>query len=98
MEKLTNSQFLVVGMYIEQICLAVLFFLKVSDGIIFIVEGILMIVLIGLTLTAQILYKRSFDRMFSDQLPYYVANFLCSYHPIPANVSCDEEDAGTMGE
>lgn len=98
MKKLTSSLFLVVGMYIEQICLAVLFFLKVSDGIIFIVEGILMIVLIGLTLTAQILYKRSFDRMLSDQLSYHVADFLRSHHPILANVSCDEEDAGAMGE
>ena len=50
-------------MYIEQICLAVLFFLKISGGgIIFIVYGILMVVLIGLTLCAQILLRRSFLR------------------------------------
>lgn len=52
-------------MYIEQICLAVLFFLKISDGLIFIVEGVLMVVLIGLTLCAQILLRRSFLRKAS---------------------------------
>ncbi|GJE89817.1 hypothetical protein PsYK624_059250 [Phanerochaete sordida] len=52
--------FLFVGMYIEQICLAVLFFLNISESIVFIVEGILMVVLIALTLCAQILLRRSF--------------------------------------
>ncbi|KAI0076270.1 DUF221-domain-containing protein [Panus rudis PR-1116 ss-1] len=54
--------FLFVGLYIEQFCLAVLFFLKVSQGITFIAQGILMVVLMGLTLSIQILYRRSFLR------------------------------------
>ena len=53
---------LVVGLYIEQICLAVLFFLKLADGVIFVVEGALMILLIALTLSAQLLLRRSFLR------------------------------------
>ncbi|KIP05884.1 hypothetical protein PHLGIDRAFT_119442 [Phlebiopsis gigantea 11061_1 CR5-6] len=64
--------FLFVGLYIEQICIAVLFFLKISDGIIFVVEGILMVLLIGLTLTAQILFKRSFDPI-TQYLPMSLA-------------------------
>lgn len=54
----------VVGIYIEQICLAVLFFLKISDSVVFIVEGVLMIVLMALMLSAQILYSRSFSRKY----------------------------------
>ncbi|GJE96634.1 hypothetical protein PsYK624_128340 [Phanerochaete sordida] len=53
--------FLFVGMYIEQFCLAVLFFLKIADGISFLVEGILMLLLMALTLSAQVLYQNSFD-------------------------------------
>jgi calcium permeable stress-gated cation channel len=53
-------------MYIEQICLAVLFFLKISDGIVFIVEGVLMVILMALTLSAQILYRRSFLREYQS--------------------------------
>ena len=49
-------------MYIEQFCLAVLFFLTITDGISFLVEGILMLFLMALTLSAQVLYQGSFDR------------------------------------
>ena len=54
--------YLVVGLYIEQFCLAVLFFLKISQGIEFIAEGVLMLILLGVTITMQVLYSRSFDR------------------------------------
>lgn len=54
--------YLVVGLYIEQFCLAVLFFLKIEQGIEFIAEGVLMLILLGVTITMQVLYSRSFDR------------------------------------
>ena len=54
--------YLVVGLYIEQFCLAVLFFLKIAQGIEFIAEGVLMLILLGVTITMQVLYSRSFDR------------------------------------
>ncbi|KIP07764.1 hypothetical protein PHLGIDRAFT_70481 [Phlebiopsis gigantea 11061_1 CR5-6] len=54
--------FLFVGMYIEQFCLAVLFFLKMADGIVFLAEGVLMLVLMAVTMAAQILYQGSYDR------------------------------------
>ncbi|EKM57367.1 uncharacterized protein PHACADRAFT_194921 [Phanerochaete carnosa HHB-10118-sp] len=53
--------FLFVGMYIEQFCLAVLFFLKISNGISFLAEGVLMLFLMAVTLSAQVLFQRSFD-------------------------------------
>lgn len=56
------SIYLVVGLYIEQFCLAVLFFLKIEQGIEFIAEGVLMLILLGVTITMQVLYSRSFDR------------------------------------
>ena len=46
----------------QQICLAVLFFFSIANGVIFVVYGVLMIVLIVLTLSAQILFSRSFLR------------------------------------
>lgn len=53
----------VVGLYIEQVCLACLFFLKVSTvGVSALVEGILMIVLVVITLSAQIFLNHSFSR------------------------------------
>ena len=55
-------------MYIEQFCLAVLFFLKISDGIAFLAEGVLMLVLMAVTLSAQLLYQNSFDREHSYSL------------------------------
>ena len=48
-------------MYIEQFCLAVLFFLKTADGIVFLAEGVLMLVLMAVTMAAQILYQSSYD-------------------------------------
>lgn len=64
--------FLFVGMYIEQFCLAVLFFLKIADGIAFLVEGILMLFLMALTLSAQLLYQGSFDPI-TQYLPMSLA-------------------------
>ena len=55
-------------MYIEQFCLAVLFFLKVPDGVQFLAEGVLMLCLMAITLSAQVLFQRSFDRACSFQL------------------------------
>lgn len=50
------------GLYIEQFCLAALFFLKIADGIGFIIQGVFMLVLMGLTVIAQILFQRMFER------------------------------------
>lgn len=59
----TETPFLsVVGLYIEQFCLAALFFFKTSDSIVFIVEGALMVVLMAVTLSMHLLYQRSFER------------------------------------
>lgn len=53
----------VVGLYIEQICLACLFFLKVQDnGFSSAIEGALMLVLAVITLSAQLLIHHSFNR------------------------------------
>lgn len=49
-------------MYIAQFCLAVLFFLKIADGVAFLAQGVLMLLLMALTLAVQVLYQRSFDR------------------------------------
>jgi hypothetical protein len=93
-------------MYIEQICLAVLFFLKISDGIVFIVEGVLMVILMALTLSAQILYRRSFLREYQSlSCPRLLQTLgsqsliahLSSHYKLPANVARNQEDAGTMG-
>lgn len=54
--------FSVVGLYIEQFCLAVLFFLKIADNVAFVVEGVLMLVLMGITVLAQLLLQRSYMR------------------------------------
>ncbi|KAJ7085862.1 DUF221 family protein [Mycena crocata] len=52
---------LFVGLYIEQVCLACLFFLKASiSPASSVAEGVLMIVLIVITVTAQIMINRSF--------------------------------------
>ncbi|KAG5729523.1 hypothetical protein E4T56_gene4603 [Termitomyces sp. T112] len=57
---------LFVGLYIEQICLACLFFLKVNnDRAPAIAEGVLMILLIVVTMVAQILMKHSFNPLIS---------------------------------
>ncbi|KAI0340297.1 DUF221-domain-containing protein [Trametopsis cervina] len=64
--------FLFVGMYIEQFCLAALFFLSLSRNTIFIAEGILMVVLLGLTILAQILFTRSF-KPITEFLPMSLA-------------------------
>ncbi|KAI0790073.1 hypothetical protein C8Q75DRAFT_139060 [Abortiporus biennis] len=53
--------FLFVGLYIEQFCLAALFFLKISQGIAFLAQGILMLVLMGLTVSVQVLFQKSFE-------------------------------------
>ena len=87
-----------VGMYIEQVCIAVLFFLKISDGLIFIVEGALMVLLIGLTLTAQILFQRSFDRKYACS--FVKCNLVSqpsSNHTVPPDVACYGKAAGAMG-
>lgn len=53
---------LFVGLYIEQICLACLFFLKAAqDKTSSIVEGILMLVLLGITIGFQIWIQKSYD-------------------------------------
>jgi hypothetical protein len=50
------------GLYIEQVCLAALYFLKISeDRASSLAEGILMLVLLVITFTAQIFIRRSFD-------------------------------------
>jgi hypothetical protein len=54
---------LFVGLYIEQICLACLFFLKASvSPVSSIVEGVLMLVLLVITASTQIMFNRSFGR------------------------------------
>lgn len=55
-------KFVVAGLYIEQFCLAVLFFLRIADNATFAVGGVLMLVLMGLTVLAQLLLQRSFTR------------------------------------
>ena len=51
---------LVVGLYNEHACLAVLFFLKASDGASFIALGALMLVLMAVTIFIQTLFQHSF--------------------------------------
>ena len=85
-------------MYIEQFCLAVLFFLKITDGVVFLAEGVLMLFLMAVTLSAQVLYQRSFDRRLNSYFMLRVNSTLpYSYNPISANVVSDSETAGTVG-
>lgn len=58
----------VVGLYIEQICLACLFFLKVSvpeSRYLALTQGILMLVLVAITVWAHVLLNRSFAREYT---------------------------------
>jgi hypothetical protein len=53
----------VVGLYIEQICLACLFFLKTKIArVSSVIEGALMLVLLVITICAQLYIHKSFDR------------------------------------
>ncbi|KAJ7899036.1 DUF221 family protein [Mycena leptocephala] len=64
---------LFVGLYIEQICLACLFFLKASvSPVSSIVEGVLMLVLLVITASTQIMFNRSFGPI-TDFLPMSLA-------------------------
>lgn len=58
------TSILVVGLYVEQICLAGLFFLATADdgSRSSLPEGVLMLVLLGITFGAQVLLRKSFDR------------------------------------
>lgn len=59
----SQHRYLVVGLYIEQVCLSALFWLKVSiDKGSSIAEGVLMLVLVLITAAAQIMIRRSFNR------------------------------------
>ena len=61
---LTKLSLIVVGLYIEQICLAGLFFLATDaqGNRSSLPQGILMVILIGITVTTQILLHKSYDR------------------------------------
>ncbi|KAF8160922.1 DUF221 family protein [Crassisporium funariophilum] len=64
---------LFVGLYIEQICLACLFFLKTSvSGVTAVIQGVFMIVLLVLTACAQIFLHNSFSPM-KQYLPMSLA-------------------------
>ncbi|KAJ7747247.1 DUF221 family protein [Mycena metata] len=64
---------LFVGLYIEQICLACLFFLKASEApASSVAEGVLMLLLIVITASAQIMLGRSFGPI-TDFLPMSLA-------------------------
>ncbi|KAJ7079066.1 DUF221 family protein [Mycena belliarum] len=64
---------LFVGLYIEQICLACLFFLKASvSPTSSIVEGVLLLVLVVITATTQVLINRAFGPIL-DFLPMSLA-------------------------
>ncbi|KAJ7497585.1 DUF221 family protein [Mycena latifolia] len=64
---------LFVGLYIEQVCLACLFFLKASvSPASSIAEGVLMLVLAAITATAQLMINRSFGPIL-DFLPMSLA-------------------------
>ncbi|KZS87835.1 DUF221-domain-containing protein [Sistotremastrum niveocremeum HHB9708] len=63
---------LFVGLYIEQICLAALFFLKSGTGLASLAQGILMVVLLVLTFSAQMLMKNACDPV-STYLPISLA-------------------------
>jgi len=49
-------------MYIEQICLAALYFLKSPGNNFFLGLGILMLILLVITMGAQIFLKKAFER------------------------------------
>jgi calcium permeable stress-gated cation channel len=65
---------IVVGLYIEQICLICLFALKIpanSDNPArWIVQAAVMAVLLAITFTAQMFIRRAFEREFSIFLQY----------------------------
>ncbi|KAF8529554.1 DUF221 family protein [Hysterangium stoloniferum] len=65
-------KFLFVGLYIEQFCLAALFFLKSSSGQSFLVQGILMVLLLAITIGAQTFLSEAFDPL-SNYLPMSLA-------------------------
>lgn len=56
---------LVVGLYIEQVCLACLFFLKSGNGTkAAVAQGGAMLALVGITAVANIFINHSYDRRF----------------------------------
>ncbi|KAG9099222.1 hypothetical protein FS749_001789 [Ceratobasidium sp. UAMH 11750] len=62
---------LFVGLYVEQLCLAGLFFLD-GGKIVSIILGVFMVILVVITITVQILYRKSFAPI-TDFLPMSMA-------------------------
>ncbi|KAG9089597.1 hypothetical protein FRC06_001468 [Ceratobasidium sp. 370] len=62
---------LFVGLYVEQLCLAGLFFLD-GGKIVSIILGVFMVILVAITMTVQILYRKSFAPI-TDFLPMSMA-------------------------
>lgn len=55
---------LFVGLYIEHVCLAALFFLRIPDeGVAALVKAIMMLVLVAITAAAHLFIKHSFDHL-----------------------------------
>ncbi|KAF7321922.1 hypothetical protein MKEN_00714500 [Mycena kentingensis (nom. inval.)] len=64
---------LYVGLYVEQLCLACLFFLKASDAPkSSVAEGVLMLILLAITIASQLMLNRSFGPA-ADFLPMSLA-------------------------
>ncbi|EIN07902.1 DUF221-domain-containing protein [Punctularia strigosozonata HHB-11173 SS5] len=98
-----------VGLYIEQICLACLFFLKVPGAITAptvsaagpIVEGVLMLILLAITFAYQLLVTRSFKRTCNGPRIQPWRSLIidaCSYHGVFTDVPGDKEDGTTIQE
>ncbi|KAG7442520.1 DUF221-domain-containing protein [Guyanagaster necrorhizus] len=84
---------LFVGLYIQQICLACLFFLKVSvTRTSSIIEGVLMLILVAITICVQIYIHHSFDRKLRELLKLCSSLILQSYHHVSSHVFGDEEN------
>jgi len=84
---------LVVGLYIEQICVACLLFLKAKDGgVAAIVQAVFMLVLLVLTFSARMVIHNSYSRKFSSYTWACRSLKSASAGEIFTYVTCDQED------
>lgn len=93
-----GSVFAVVGLYIEHICLAGLFFLATDaqGRRSAIPQGVLMIVLLAMTLAANIFLVKAYGRELTAKLrAHHLISVLSSHYPQPSNIPHDEEDTSS---
>ncbi|KAL1686821.1 hypothetical protein GGG16DRAFT_63488 [Schizophyllum commune] len=88
---------LFVGLYIEQLVLAILFFLKVKTSkVSSIIEGVLMIILLIFTIGTHSMIRSAYEREFEDVAMRHALTRPCSDHQLSADGHCDHRRGGAL--